>query len=190
MLGFPAAGSTREGSIVRYVLIDQQKTMLGEPSGGNTERARRLRVELDNAGFSTAISSNMDAWLLGHAAFVVPIAFALYRTGTDAARLAADRTTLRQMVRATKQGFKALGRSGNAEIPRNLRVLYLKLPPAFAVSYWRRVLASPRGELWFAAHSRAASEEMRALADDLLAAVHRTGQPVPDLDLLLEAGPG
>jgi len=63
----------------------------------------------------------MDGWLLGHATFVVPIAFALYRVDTNASRLAADRDTLRLMVRATRQAFKALQTGGNAEIPANLR---------------------------------------------------------------------
>jgi 2-dehydropantoate 2-reductase len=57
--------------------------------------------------------------------------------------------------------------------------LYLGLPEVFAVQYWRRVSASPRGELWFAAHSRAAPEEMASLASELVIAVHRTGPPEP-----------
>lgn len=120
---------------------------------------------------------------------MVPIAFALYRVDTNASRLAADRDTLRLMVAATRQAFQALRSSGNAEIPANLRTLYLRLPAAFATTYWRRVLAGPRGELWFAAHTRAAPEEMRALADDLQAAVRRTGHPAPDLMKLLKPSP-
>ena len=41
------------------------------------------------------------------------------------------------------------------------------MPTTFAVRYWRRVLASPRGELWFGAHSRAAPDEMHVLAHEL-----------------------
>jgi 2-dehydropantoate 2-reductase len=89
------------------------------------------------------------------------------------------------MVRATREAFRALGASGNAEIPTNPRALYLWLPTAFVVRYWRRVLAGPRGELWFGAHSRAAPEEMRALADDLRAALRDTGRPTPHLENLL-----
>ena len=94
------------------------------------------------------ISANIDGWLLGHAAFVVPIAFALYRVGIDAPKLAADLTTMRLMVLATRQAFNALQAAGNAEIPKNLRILY-RLPTVFVIGYWRRVLKSPRGELWF-----------------------------------------
>ncbi len=186
LFGFPAAGGVREGPVIRYVLIGQQQTMLGEPTGATTSRTTRLKTVLQDAGFPTTITANMDGWLLGHAAFVVPIAFALYRVGTDASRLAADRDTLRLMVRATRQAFQALRSGGNAEIPANLRTLYLRLPAAFAASYWRRVLGGPRGELWFAAHTRAAPEEMRALADHLQAAIRQTGRPAPDLTKLLK----
>ena len=33
LFGFPAAGGVRDGPVVRYVLIRQQKTMVGEPNG-------------------------------------------------------------------------------------------------------------------------------------------------------------
>ncbi len=56
---------------------------------------------------------------------------------------------------------------------------------AFVVRYWRGVLASPRGELWFGAHTRAAPEEMRAMAEKLRTALRHTGRPTPNLDDLL-----
>ena len=185
LFGFPAAGGIRQGPVIRYVLIRQQKTTLGEPGGARSDRVRRLQAVFSGAGFPAVITADIDGWLLGHAAFIVPIAFALYRDGTDAARLARDRDSLRLMVRATRQAFAALGAAGDTEIPANLNVLYLRMPEAFAVWYWRRVLASPRGELWFAAHSRAAPEEMTSLGQELQAAVHRAGRCAPALDALL-----
>lgn len=185
VFGFPAAGGFLDGAVVRYVLIGQQRTTIGEPSGATSSRVRRLQTMFSGAGFQTTITANVDGWLLGHAAFVVPMAFALYRVDTDAGRLAHDAATLRLMVRATRQAFQALRATGIGEIPMNLTVLYLRMPEGFAVHYWRRVLASPRGELWFAAHSRAAVQEMTSLADELQAAVHRTGYETPDLDTLL-----
>jgi 2-dehydropantoate 2-reductase len=84
-----------------------------------------------------------------------------------------------------ESAFRVLVASGNAEIPANPRMLYLHMPTAFIVRYWRRLWDGPRGELWFAAHSRAAPEEMHALADELQAALRRIGQPTPNLDNLL-----
>jgi 2-dehydropantoate 2-reductase len=185
LFGFPAAGGVRDGPVIKYVLIRQQKTMLGEPSGAMTPRVRHLQDELSGAGFPATISTRIDDWLQGHAAFIAPIAFALYRVDTDPVKLAADPRTLRSMVLAIRQAFTALRAAGNAEIPTNLRVLFLRLPTAFAVAYWRRVFASPRGELWFGAHTRAAPDEMRSLAQELQQALRRTGHPTPDLDELL-----
>jgi 2-dehydropantoate 2-reductase len=113
LFGFPAAGGVRDRWVVRYVLIRQQKTMLGEATGTSTPRVRRLQEVLDGAGFSTKISANIDGWMLGHAAFVVPIG-ALFRVGTDATRLAADPDTMGLMVRATREGFRVLVATGNA----------------------------------------------------------------------------
>jgi 2-dehydropantoate 2-reductase len=186
LFGFPAVGGVRDGPVVRYVLITQQKTMLGEASGVITSRAQRLRTVMSGAGFPTSISAHVGDWLVGHAAFVVPIAYALFRVGVDPARLAADPQALRLMVCATRQSFTALRKAGNAEIPRNLRALY-RLPTICVVWYWRRVFSSPRGELWFAAHSRAAPQEMRSLARVVQTELLSTGQPTPDLDRLLAA---
>jgi 2-dehydropantoate 2-reductase len=168
--------------------LRQQKTTLGELNGAMTPRVRHLQDELSGAGFPATVSASIDDWLLGHAAFVAPIAFALYRVDTDPAKLAADPRTLRLMVLAIRQAFAALRAAGNTEIPTNLRVLFLRLPTAFAVAYWRRVFAGPRGELWFAAHTRAAPDEMRSLAQELQKALRRTGHPTPDLDKLLMPG--
>ena len=142
LFGFPAAGGIRDGPVIRYVLITQQKTMLGEPDGATTSRVRELQGVLKGAGLPTVISANIAGWLQGHAAFVVPMAFALYRVDVDASRLAADPATMRLMVRATRQAFSALRSAGNAEIPTNLRILY-SLPTAFVMAYWRRVPRQP-----------------------------------------------
>ncbi len=188
VFGFPAAGGSLAGPAVRYVRISQQKTMLGEPDGRTSPRVRLLRSVLLDAGFPTLISAHIEDWLMAHAAFVVPIPFALYRVGVDPARLAADPVSMRLMVLATRQSFAALRASGNDEIPTNLRVLY-GLPTRVVTGYWRQVLNSPRGELWFGAHSRAAPEEMRNLADQLQAALRHTGHATPDLKRLLARSP-
>lgn len=184
LFGFPAVGGVRAGSVVRYVTISQQKTMLGELNGETTPRVLRLKKMFDDAGFSVRICADVDAWMLAHASFILPIVFSLYRCGTDAAALAADPGAVRLMVRATRQGFAALRSRGNAEVPTNLRVLY-SLPGPAVVAYWRRVFASPRGEQWFAAHARASPVEMRCLAMQLQTALTRGGGDTPELDWLL-----
>ncbi len=68
----------------------------------------------------------MDGWLLGHATFVVPIAFALYRVDTNASRLAADRDTLRLMVRHPA-GLQSPANQRERRDPCESADLYLRL---------------------------------------------------------------
>lgn len=185
LFGFPAAAGTRDGAVVRYVLIRQQKTMLADTGHRRSPQVRELARMFSGAGFPVRIAKDPERWLTAHAAFIVPIAFALYRVDVQPRRLAADDALLTTMVRATRQVFRALQSVGNAEIPRNLRALYLLTPERFAVRYWRNTLAGARGELWFAAHTRAAPAEMRSLADALRSAVDHSGHRAPDLEALL-----
>ena len=50
VFGFPAAGGSLAGPVVRYVLIRQQKTMLGEPDGTTSPRVRLLRASSSRPG--------------------------------------------------------------------------------------------------------------------------------------------
>lgn len=43
LFGFPAAGGRREGSVVRYALIRQQRTMLREANGSHSPQLRELK---------------------------------------------------------------------------------------------------------------------------------------------------
>ena len=187
LFGFPAAAGVRDGVTVRFALIRQQKTMLADPTQRRSPRVKALATVLRSAGFPTTISLDAEAWLTAHAAFIVPIAFALYRVDVQPRRLAADDALLVTMVCATRQAFQALRAAGNTQIPRNLRALYLLMPERFAVRYWRKTLAGPRGELWFAAHTRSAPEEMASIAAALQSVVARSGHHAPDLAALLSA---
>ena len=110
VFGFPAVGGARAGGVVRFVLIRQQRTMLGEADGTSSPRLEELRTLFEEAGFSTEITRHIDRWLAAHAAFIVPIAFALFRVGGDAQRLAADRSSLQLMVSGHPAGVRSAAR--------------------------------------------------------------------------------
>ena len=84
LLGFPGAGGMLDGQVVRYSLISQQPTTLGEVNGRSSERARGLAGALKAAGFRTTISGDMDAWLKAHAFFVTAVSGAIYRPAATA----------------------------------------------------------------------------------------------------------
>jgi 2-dehydropantoate 2-reductase len=167
-LGFPGVGGVMTGGTADYVRIRQQPTALQQAVD---PRLAELESALVGRGFSVQRVADMDGWLAYHAAFVACIAAALYRCGTDPVRLAADRATLTLMCQAITQAFAALRADGTAGLPRNLAVLHSPLLRALAVRYWARTMRFPMGELCFAAHSRHAEAEMRALGYDVAARV-------------------
>ena len=167
-LGFPGVGGVMASGAADYVRIRQQPTAL--PAAADP-RLAALQTILSDRGFAIQRVTDMDGWLAYHAAFVACVAAALVRCGIDPVRLAADRATLTLMCRAITGAFAGLRAEGVAGLPRNLAVLHSPLLRAVAVRYWARTMRSPMGELCFAAHTRHASAEMRALGDDTAARI-------------------
>jgi 2-dehydropantoate 2-reductase len=163
-LGFPGVGGVLRDGTADYVRIRQQPTTLQADSG---PRLAELEQALRHRGFAVQRVADMDGWLAYHAAFVACVAAALYRCGTDAARLARDHQSLKLMCVAVTEAFAALRQAGVTGLARNLAVLHSPLLKAIAVRYWARTMRSPAGELRFAAHARHAQAEMRALGDQV-----------------------
>jgi len=116
------------------------------------------------------------------------VAAALYRCGTDAARLAANREALQLMCAAVTEAFAALRHAGVTGLPRNLAILHSPPLTAVAIWYWARTMRSPAGELCFAAHARHAQAEMQAPGDQVTARL--TGSPATShLRHLLQPSP-
>ena len=167
-LGFPGVGGVKTGGTAEYVRIRQQPTALQETAD---PRLTAFESAVTGRGFGVQRIPDMDGWLAYHAAFVACITAALYRSGTDPVRLAADRATLTLMCRAITEAFAALRAGGTAGLPRNLAVLHSPLLRVVAVRYWARAMRLPMGELCFAAHARHAEADMRALGRDVEATI-------------------
>ena len=167
-LGFPGVGGVMADGAANYVRIRQQPTALQQSPD---PRLAALESALSTRGFAIQRVADMDGWLTYHAAFIACVAAALYRCGTDPVRLAADRPVLSLMCQAITGAFADLRGQGTAGLPRNLAVLHSPLLKAVAVRYWARTMRSPMGELCFAAHSRHAEAEMRALGCDMAARI-------------------
>jgi 2-dehydropantoate 2-reductase len=187
VLGFPGAGGERVDAAVRYVLIPQQATTIGEPSGRRTPRIRMLRRVLQGAGFPTSIERHMDRWLNVHAVFVTAVVGALYLSNSDTRTLAADRCAVARLVQGVREGFRALAATRSGTPPIALRAIFEWVPGWFAVWYWQRYLSRPLAELAFGGHARAARVEMATLAREVGMLVHAAARPTRTLDTLWDA---
>lgn len=187
LLGFPGAGGTREGHLVRYAMIAQQPTTLGELDGQRTARLRKLVETFRQCGFPTTTSRDMDAWLKAHAFFVTAVSGAIYIDGGDCHRLSEDKATVALMVKGVREGYSAVRALGLSVAPFALRVLFTWLPPTFAIYYWRHFFASKMADYVFGRHARAASREMRELANDCRSLLEKSRIEAPALRQLYRA---
>lgn len=187
LLGFPGAGGTRDGHLVRYAMIAQQPTTLGELDGKRTPRLRRLVETFRQCGFPTTTSRDMDAWLKAHAFFVTAISGAIYIAGGDCRRLSEDKATVALMAKGVREGYSAVRALGLSVAPFALKVLFTWLPPTFAIYYWRNFFASKMADYVFGRHARAASREMRELANDCRSLLEKSRVEAPALRQLYSA---
>jgi len=187
LLGFPGAGGTRDRHVIHYALIPQQPTTLGEMDGQPSSRLRAIEMALRTSGFPTKISHDMDAWLKAHAFFVTAVSGAIYLAGGDCRRLSEEDTLLMLMTNGVREGFSAVRALGLTVTPLALRALFTWLPKSFAISYWRKFFRAEMADYVFGRHARAASGEMRTIANDCRAILTATGTAAPALHRLYGA---
>ncbi len=185
VLGFPGVGGTRQAEVVRYVLIRQQQTTIGEVDGQLTPRIQEIATLFRQAGFSVALSQDMQAWLKTHAIFVSCISAALAMEGGDSVRLGHNRKSVVMLVQAIHEGFTALQALGVPIFPANLKVIFTWMPTWFAVLYWQYALRTTIGTLAMAPHANAARDEMRQVAMEIMAQLQTSSVPTPILSHLL-----
>jgi 2-dehydropantoate 2-reductase len=147
LLGFPAAGGTMDGEVVRYRATSLTTRLvrmpIGEPDGRTTPRLERIVQTFRSAGFNAKAAPRMDAWLKTHAAFEVPLGQAVHTAGGPKA-LAGDPDAIRDMIRLMRQNLELMP---TRPVPRGFNALRI-LPEGVLVAVFRRFLLSPT-----AAHS-------------------------------------
>jgi 2-dehydropantoate 2-reductase len=142
LLGFPTAGGTMDGDVVRYratrLLTRLVPMPIGEPDGRATPRLERIVRAFRAAGINARAEPQMDAWLKTHAAFAVPLGQAVNAAGGPAA-LAGDPDAVRGMIRLMRQNLAA---RPAPPVPRGFAALQT-LPEGLLAAMLRRFLRSP-----------------------------------------------
>jgi 2-dehydropantoate 2-reductase len=160
VLAFPGIAGYSDGGMIRYVDIPQQHTVVDE-------RAQDVTSLFRGVGFRVDRVRDMEAWLKRHAVFITAIAGAIYESDCDARLLALNAQAVGRFIVGVREGWAAQDRKGVGPAPLGLRTIMCWVPLRLSAIYWSRLLASPRGDLYFARHVRHAPAEMASLAEDV-----------------------
>ncbi len=193
LLGYAGVAGVRVGARICCAQVPPwlQKTVIGEIDGRATPRIKEVRRAFRDAGFPTALSSNIDAWLKTHAAWVSPVAQSLYREDGNLVRLAARPGSLRLMVAAIQEGLAVLKALGVPPAGPLWVRAHAFLPGAALRGLWRRALRNPTVGTCLSGHAGSAREEMDRVSRDFRALVEKSGLRTPALDALAPLpGPG
>ncbi|ETZ21970.1 ketopantoate reductase family protein [Pedobacter sp. V48] len=185
LIGFPGIGGTIQNNCVDFILIDQQKTTIGEVNGKSRIEIKNLKSLFISAGFPADINDNMSAWLKTHAVFVCCVAAAIGKENGDICRLGNSWESVKTMVKSIREGFRACSVLNIPVTPFNLKVIFMFTPEWLCILYWQRALKGKLGTLGMAPHANAAKAEMKLLAKNVISMVRSSDQVTPTLDRLL-----
>jgi len=188
MLGFVFAGGKRDGEIIRAIGPFDHSLMptpFGEIDGRVTPRLKRLVELLNRAGLSSKVSTNVVDYLATHAAGVAALVPLVMKHGNDLKAAAHSPGDLKLASAAMRETIPVLKALGHKIVPAGHQII--AVTPVFVLAWVLRLFCSSKfGEVGAAWHAQQAPDELLALADDLRAAVIRSGVPAPALRRVLD----
>lgn len=166
MIGFPACGGEISNGITSYYISRGitrafQTTTFGEINGLSTERLKRIIKIFSQSGIPCTMSRNIDNWQKCHIAIVSPIANAIYKNRGNIKALAKNKSDIKLMIDATRQGLNFLKELGYKVEPKKLNFYYL--PKSVLSLIYSSIFRTSIADFSMAKHSNNAKEEMQSL---------------------------
>ena len=116
MFAFASSAGHREREYVASV--DLKKITIGQIAGAPSNE-RLIGQIFDGAKYKVTYEPNMEDYLLCHAAFVLPVAFACYKVDGDLKKLKGNTAYLNRLIDANIEGYRAIKNAGHEILPKD-----------------------------------------------------------------------
>jgi len=181
LFGFLGAGGRRQDgrviSIHNGLATHSAKLTLGSPNGDDSTYSfisqvfTRTRMKLE-------FNRDIDSWLKCHAAFIMPICFAVYHANGDLRKIAGNKFFLNRLIDCMDEAHQMLQACGvPMEPPANYEFIHNQRSACYR--YLKVFAATPLGRLAASDHATNASDEMMRLYHDFC--VFKTKANIPSL---------
>jgi len=164
MFGFSMAAGHREKD--RVVSISLHKITIGQLKDARSNE-RLIREIFAGTKVKAAYQPNMGDYLLCHAAFVTPVAFACYYTDGDLKRIKNNRAYLNRIIDANIEGYTAIENADHEILPVSDRDYHGKKYRRMCYTVYKIMCATVIGKICASDHALNAIEEMSALNEGL-----------------------
>ena len=176
LFAFASSAGHRESSYVAS--IDLKKITIGQLSDAPSNE-RLIGQIFDGTKYKVAYEPNMGDYLLCHAAFVLPAAFACYKTDGDLKKLKGNTAYLSRLLDANIEGYRAIRNAGHAILPESDTDFEGAAYRKTCLRFFRLMCATSLGKICASDHAMNATEEMSALNRDLKRFFDENGAEYP-----------
>ena len=164
LFSFALSAGHRERDMVAS--IDLRKITIGQLADSPSNEQLIGQI-FDGTKFKVVYQPNMEDYLLCHAAFVVPVAFACYKTGGDLKKIKGDTAYLNRLIDANIEGYRAIRDDGHEILPDDDKDFEGAAYRKTCLRFFKLMCATSLGKLCASDHAMNAVGEMSALNRDL-----------------------
>lgn len=148
-----------------FAFVSSNEQLIGQILGGTKYKA--------------AYEPNMEDYLLCHAAFVLPAAFACYKTDGDLKKLKGNTAYLSRMIDANIEGYRAIRNAGHEILPKADSDFESKAYRKICLRFFKLICATSLGKICVSDHAMNAVDERSALNRDLKRFFDENGAEYP-----------
>ena len=163
---FAFALSAGHREVDRVVSIDLKKITIGQLPDATSNKQLIGRI-FYGTKYKVVYEPNMEDYLLCHAAFVMPAAFACYKTDGDLKKLRGDTAYLNRVLDANIEGYRAIRDAGHTILPKEDVDFEGEKYRKPCLRFFKLMCATSLGKLCASDHAMNAIDEMSALNRDL-----------------------
>lgn len=164
LFAFSLSAGHREAN--RVVSIDLKKITIGQllnqPS--NEQLINQIFV---GTKYKVVYEPNIGDYLLCHAAFVIPAAFACYKTDGNLKKLKGNTEYFNKMIDANIEAYRAIRDAGHEILPDDDKEFEGKAYRKTCMRFFKLMCATSLGKICASDHAMNAIDEMSALNRDL-----------------------
>ena len=176
LFAFASSAGHREPDHVAS--IDLKKITIGQIPGAPSNE-QLIREIFSGTKYKVTYEPNMEDYLLCHAAFVLPVAFACYKTDGDLKKRKGSTAYLSRLIDANIEGYRAIRDAGHEILPKSDADFESAAYRKTCLRFFKLMCATSLGKLCASDHAMNAVDEMSVLNRDMKAFLDANGADYP-----------
>ncbi len=176
LFAFASSAGHRESD--RVDSVDLKKITIGQLLG-TTSNEQLIGQIFEGTKYKVAYEPNMEDYLLCHAAFVLPVAFACYKVDGDLKKLKGNTAYFQRMIDANIEGYRAIRNAGHEILPIEDKDFESEKYRKTCLRFFKLMCATGLGKICASDHAMNAVDEMSALNRDLKQFFEENGATYP-----------